>query len=345
MVTTNVGASGIIASMIKLDPEGFYCRLPLKPNQLTSRVTRTEDVIVLCHLGVVRASAETWSLTIDGGVRRPVRFSLDDLHGRKKIEIASIHQCAGSPVEPTVATRRINSVVWGGVSLSEIIEECQPLKDIRYMWCSGADGGTFRDVTCDNYVKDIPIERLGEDVLLTYEMNYAPLRPENGFPVRLVVPGFYGTNSVKWITRIELAESRANGPFTTRWYNDPVLDRTGRPTGETKPVWSIAPEAIIVVPADKDVLTPGESTNIWGWAWGDVPISAVDVSIDGGETWTGAILEPRDGRLWQKFHLEWVPGQAREYDIHARATNVNGERQPSSSARNSIHAVTIQTAA
>ncbi len=68
-------------------------------------------------------------------------------------------------------------------------------------------------------------------MLIAYEMNDAPLPPENGFPARLVVPGFYGTNSVKWLTRMTLQAKRAPGPFTTRWYNDPVLDDAGRDTG------------------------------------------------------------------------------------------------------------------
>jgi DMSO/TMAO reductase YedYZ molybdopterin-dependent catalytic subunit len=99
-------------------------------------------------------------------------------------------------------------------------------------------------------VKDLPIARVEADVLIGYEMNGSALPAEHGFPARLVVPRFYGTNSVKWLTRMTLVESRAPGPFTTRWYNYPVLDGsrssshqcTGGETGEATPVWSIAPD-------------------------------------------------------------------------------------------------------
>ena len=77
------------------------------------------------------------------------------------------------------------------------------------------------------------MDRVASDVLVAYEMNGSPLRPGHGYPVRLVVPGYYGTNSVKWLNRLTLAETRAKGPFTTRWYNDPVRDELGRPTGAT----------------------------------------------------------------------------------------------------------------
>ena len=92
------------------------------------------------------------------------------------------------------------------------------------MWSSGADHGVFEGDRCDAFVKDLPLERVAADVLIAYEMNGAPLPPENGYPVRLVVPGYYGTNSLKWLIRLTLADGRAAGPFTTRWYNDPILD-------------------------------------------------------------------------------------------------------------------------
>src|SRR5258708_40001249 len=80
----------------------------------------------------------------------------------------------------------------------------------------------------------------------------ASCQPKHGYPARLVVPGFYGTDSVKWLTRIRLSESRAPGPFTTRRYNDPGLDSTGRETGETTPDWSVAPESLIVLPGRRE---------------------------------------------------------------------------------------------
>jgi DMSO/TMAO reductase YedYZ molybdopterin-dependent catalytic subunit len=106
---------------------------------------------------------------------------------------------------------------------------------VLFVWSYGADYGTFEGVPVEAYLKDLPLTRVAADVLIAYEMNSAPPPPEHGFPARLA-PGFYGTNSVKWLTQMTLTNSRAPGPFTTRWYNDPLLDGVGRDMGATTPV-------------------------------------------------------------------------------------------------------------
>jgi len=328
--------------MIRLDPSGFFRRVPLQPHQLTERHTPTEQSIVLCHLGVARIAPQDWSVTIDGLLRRPVRLTLDDLQRRKSVRIESVHQCAGSPLQPFVPTRRVCSVAWTGVRLADLLAECEPFETASFLWAFGADYGIFEGHSCDAYVKDLPLERAVQDVLLAYEMNDAPLRPENGFPVRLVVPGFYGTNSVKWLTRLELADRRAMGPFTTALYNDQVLDGTGAPTGVTQPVWKIAAESVIVAPAPDSTIPSRVPVQIWGWAWGDGGISSVDVSVDGGSSWSIAKLERRAGRMWQRFEYTWVPEAPGSHEICARATGLNGECQSVFGARNAIHRVAIE---
>jgi DMSO/TMAO reductase YedYZ molybdopterin-dependent catalytic subunit len=154
------------------------------------------------------------------------------------------------------------------------------------------------------------------------------------------VPGYYGTNSVKWLTRMTLAETRANGPFTTRWYNDPVVDSAGVETGTTKPVWSIAPEAIIVAPSADDVIAIGATTQIWGWAWSDRGIAGADVSVD-GDGWVAAEIETPRGREWQRFSLPWRPERAGRVALRVRATSVDGEHQPLADARNAVHEITV----
>ncbi len=113
--------------------------------------------------------------------------------------------------------------------------------------------------------------------------NGSVLPTEHGFPARLVAPGFYGTDSVKWLTRIRLSESRAPGPFTTRRYNDPVLDSTGRETGETTPVWSVAPESLIVSPGPDETVPRSIEGEVRGWAWADCGVRNVHV-LTGGTT-------------------------------------------------------------
>ena len=328
----------------KLDPATAHGRHPLQPHQLIDRVTRTEDTIVLCHLGVPRIDPDHWSLSIGGLVRRPIRLTLDDLMQRPRADITTIHQCCGSPLTPDVPKRRICNVAWSGVRLSDVLADCEPAPAARYVWSSGADYGSFEGETIDAFVKDLPVERVAADVLIAYAMNGAPLRPENGYPVRLVVPGFYGTNSVKWLTELTLADARATGPFTTRWYNDPLRDDTGKPIGATAPVWSIAPESVIVSPAPDQALPVGQPFEIWGWAWADGGVRTVDVSVDGGSAWTPAAIEPPNGRAWQRFATIWSPEHRGSRELAARAQSQDGRSQPPVAARNAIYRVPVSIA-
>ena len=146
-----------------LDPAGAFGRHPLQPHQLLDRVTRTEDTIVLCHLGVPRIDPDDWSLSVGGLVRRPTRLTLGEIKRRPRVEITSIHQCCGSPLQPQMPTRRICNVVWGGARLSEIIADCEPDPAARYVWSSGADHGVFEGDHCDAFAKDLPLDRVAAD--------------------------------------------------------------------------------------------------------------------------------------------------------------------------------------
>jgi DMSO/TMAO reductase YedYZ molybdopterin-dependent catalytic subunit len=329
-------------SRATLDPAGPYGRHPLRPHQLIDRVTRVEDTIVLCHLGIPRIAADDWSLTIDGMVHRSMRLTLDDLMRRPRVDVVSIHQCCGSPMKPDVPARRICNVVWSGVRLADLLEDCEPDPAARYVWSSGADYGTFEGDNVDAFVKDLPLDRVAVDVLVAYAMNGSPLRPENGYPARLVVPGFYGTNSVKWLTRLTLADQRASSPFTTRWYNDPVRDASGQPTGAVVPVWSIAPESVIVSPAPDQALPTGEAIEIWGWAWADRGVSTVDVIAAGAPSAMAATVEPATGRSWQRFAVRWRPERPGACELWSQAQSTAGPVQPDTGARNAVHRVPVR---
>lgn len=326
----------------KIDPTGPLLRHPLQPHQLADRVTPTGNAIVLCHLGVPRLATEDWSLTIDGLVRKPLRLTLEELMQRPRTEITSVHQCCGSPLQPEVPTRRVCNVVWRGVRLSDLIDDCQPEPTARFVWSSGADHGEFQGVSCEAYVKDLPIERVAADVMIAFDMNGLPLLPEHGFPARLVVPGYYGTNSVKWLCRLTLADTRATSPFTTRWYNDPVRPASGQRTGLSSPVWSVAPECVIVAPAPNQNMPVGEPLEIWGWAWADEDVTRVNVSTNGGVDWMRAAIEPRTDRAWQRFTAMWRPERRGSHELCSQARSADGRCQPPSGARNAIHRVSIQ---
>jgi sulfane dehydrogenase subunit SoxC len=321
---------------------GSFSRFSLAPHQMQERFTPTQDLPVLCHLGIPQLEIHSWSLTIDGLVTRPLHLSFSHLTAYPRHTIASIHQCMGSPLRPSEPTRRISNVHWSGALLSDILEDCGPAPQAKYLWSCGADYGEFGGMYHQAYVKDLPLERVPSDVLIAYELNGAPLPAEHGFPARLVVPGFYGTNSVKWLTRMTLAESRATGAFTTRWYNDPVPDDADGDSGKTLPVWSIAPESIIVSPSPGQTLQRNAPQEVWGWAWADHGIARVDVSVDGGATWLEAQVEPRVERAWQRFVLSWRATGPGAVELCSRAHSNDGSRQPESGYRNALHWVEVK---
>jgi len=251
-----------------------------------------------------------------------------------KIEVESFHQCAGYPSNPTIATRRVGNVVWGGVDLKTLLDSIGILPEARFLWSYGLDHGEYDGIRSGAYLKDCPLDRLlGGGILLAYEINGEPLDAEHGFPLRLLIPGFYGTNCVKWLSRLHLADARADGPFTTLLYNDP--DGTG-----TRPVWQVAPESVIVSPAPESHVGPRD-VEIWGWAWADGGVVMVEVSVDGGRSWRAAELEPPSGWRWQKFRTIWDADGEGEAVLMSRAIDRQGKMQPASDWRNSVYAVKI----
>lgn len=314
----------------------------LSPHQMTDATTATEDLFVIAHLGIPRIDAENWTLTIDDPAGHSRIFGLDELKSLPKKVVESVHQCCGSPLEPTVPTRRVANLRWGGVDLAALLDGFGIGPDARFLWAYGLDGGDFAGAACDWFVKDLPLERLAAgDVLLAYELNGAPLPAEHGFPLRLVVPGYYGTNSVKWLWRLHLAARRADGLFTTTFYNDDASAAdiaAGLPP--KRPVWAIAPEAVIVAPAPDAELRLGEAVEVWGRAWSFRGLAAVEVSADGA-SYARAELEPARGWAWRRFSFPWVPAVRGEAVLRVRALDVAGTGQPQDGARNAIHTVRV----
>lgn len=319
---------------IAMDPPRTFRRVPLLPHQLLSRITAQRDLFVLAHVGVPRIDVKTWTLSINGLVRERATLSFDQIRQMPKKQVEAFHQCAGYPSNPKIATRRVGNVVWGGVDLKTLLGSLGVLPEARFLWSYGFDSGAYEGIRSDAYLKDCPLDRLEHgDVLLAYEINGEPLDPEHGFPLRLLVPGFYGTNSVKWLSRLHLADRRADGPFTTQLYNDVI-------EGGTQPVWQIAPESVIVSPAPGAQIG-GQAVDIWGWAWADGGVAAVEISTDGGQNWRPVELDQPNGWSWQKFSVAWQPEGAGEAVLMSRATGKQGAVQPLTDWRNCVHAVPV----
>jgi DMSO/TMAO reductase YedYZ molybdopterin-dependent catalytic subunit len=321
-----------------MEPAGYLRRIVHEPHQTTAPVTAQQDLFVLAHLGIPRVDAAAWRLAIAGLVERPATLSFEEILRLPAQQVETFHQCAGAPRRPDLATRRIANLVWRGVDLDALLRDCGIRPEARFLWAYGLDHGEYDGLSAKWYVKDLPLARLAEGgVLLAYAVNGEWLTPEHGHPLRLIVPGYYGTNAVKWLWRLELADRRAGGPFTTVLYNDPHPE-----TGGTSPVWEAPPEALIVAPAPGPL--PGGPVEIWGWAWAAAGIAQVEISIDGGESWRQAQLEPRRQWAWQRFSFDWQPPRDGAFTVAACATDTRGARQPIANARNAVHAVKVMVA-
>ncbi len=318
-----------------MNPAQLVRRVPLKPHQLIEPITPQDDLFVLAHMGLPVVDAADWRVEVGGLVERPLSLKLEEIKRRPLRRVQTFHQCAGFPRRPDVPIRRVGNVVWGGADLAELLDEAGVRPEARYLWSVGLDHGEYDGERAEAYVKDLPLARLAEGgVLLAWEVNGEPLSLEHGWPLRLVVPGYYGTNAVKWLRRIELADRRPDGPFTTVFYNDPA------PNGGTRPVWDAPPEALIVAPAPGAALAP-EPVEIWGRAWAGAGIERVEVSVDGGASWLAAAVDPRTDWSWQRFALRWTPPAPGAYTLVPRATDSAGTVQPLDAARNAAHRVPV----
>jgi sulfane dehydrogenase subunit SoxC len=326
-----------VRSPVVMDPSTPFKRLT-PVSRLQAFITPTNVVHVLAHLGVARVDASQWQLRIEGLVERPQVFDYEGLLGLPARELTAVFECYGNPLESDVPARSVANVVWRGVPLADLLARAGVRPEATLVWLEGLDSGTFASVYCDRYVKDIPVARAQQgDVLIAYAMNGQPLTQEHGFPVRALVPGYFGTNSVKWLSRIILAASRPEGLFTTRLYTRPV-DVGGRERRE--PVRELDVNAVIVRPADQDRLSPGRHV-VTGWAWSVWPVRGVEVSTDGGGSWHEAHLEARGtAPTWQRFAFEWEAPAPGSCEIRARATDSQGRVQ-SNAGRNRIHAITV----
>ena len=308
--------------------------------RLTQRLTAVEDFLELSSMGVPNVDPHDWTLEITGLVDRSTFISFAELKRFPKRTMEFVFVCSGDPHRPTVPLRRVANVKWGGADLTRLLNRTGIRHEATHLWSYGLDYGEFFGVPQHHFVKDMPLSRLKEgNVLIAYEMNDEPLTPNNGFPARLVIPGFYGTNCVKWLCRLELRERRATNLMTTRLYNDPDFDAD--PTGETtRPVWAVAPESIIVAPKP-DGKIASDATEIWGWAWSSCAVRSVQISTDGGSRWVEASLEPPNGLSWQRFSHVWKPLGRGTFDLCCRATDVRGKTQPFDAARNAVYSTRV----
>ncbi|ENH71434.1 Sulfite oxidase, partial [Fusarium oxysporum f. sp. cubense race 1] len=168
-------------------------------------------------------------------------------------------------------------------------------------------------------------------------INGEPLSKERGGPVRLVVPGWFGTNSTKWLCRLSLEGTRAPGPFASVLYNE--KDPTDPEGVKMRPVWEVEVNSMMTKPADSEVISAGLVT-VEGWAWSHDSVALVEISKDEGQSWIRGKVDNKEDQAWQKFtaavDLERGVGK-----LITRATSESGMKQPLTGRRNHVHSITV----
>ncbi|CAN7780443.1 molybdopterin-dependent oxidoreductase [Variovorax sp. LjRoot175] len=319
---------------------GFHLKPPPVPAGLRDFITSDAQLFETIHMGSVEVDAKRWRLQVDGLVRRPFSIGLDGLRQLPSVTVTAFHECFGSPLVPADGNLwRVGNVRWTGVPLAALLEQAQLEPGATHVWSDGLDSGEFGGRSMNRYRKDLPISKaLSHEVLVAYEMNGAPLTRERGGPVRLIVPGWFGTNMTKWLCRLSVQGRRANSPFTTDWYN-----RDSEHEGKVirEPVWAVEPNSMITHPAPDDTIST-DDVEVKGWAWSNNGIGGVALSADGGATWQEAEVRPRREFEWQQFAATLpLPRTPGPMSIVARARDADGSIQPLSGTRNTAHSVQI----
>jgi sulfane dehydrogenase subunit SoxC len=297
---------------------------------------------LLTHYDIPDADESSWRLSVGGLVDRPLELRLDELKSRPAATAEVTLECAGNgrakmlprPVSQPWLNEAVGTMRWTGTPLRPLLEEAGLEARAVDVVFTGADHGVERGVEQD-YARSLPVaEAMRDDVLLAYAANDVPLLPQHGFPLRLVVPGWYGMAHVKWLRSIDVVDREFDG-YQMRAYR---LRETADDVGV--PLSRIEPRALVSPPGWPDFMSrarfarPGRIT-VEGRAWsGWGPVESVEVTFDGGERWQPADLAPvRDRWAWRRWSIEWAATEGR-YRIGARARDATGRSQADRAAWN-----------
>jgi DMSO/TMAO reductase YedYZ molybdopterin-dependent catalytic subunit len=292
---------------------------------------------LLIHYDIPLVDAEAWRVRITGRVERELELSLDDVRARPAVEVTATMECAGNgrallsprPVSQPWLAEAVGTARWRGAPLSPLLAEAKPADDAVEVVFAGLDRG-FEGGAEQRFERSLPLEEaLRGDAILAYEINGQPLPPQHGFPLRVLVPGWYGMTNVKWLTEILVTETPFPGYQQTRGYRLRMEeDEEGVPLSRIRPRALMVPPGIPDFPTRRRTLAAGACT-VEGRAWsGSPPVERVEVSTDGGATWADARLGDAAGPwAWRSWMYDWDarPG---EHELCCRATDAAGNTQP-----------------
>jgi DMSO/TMAO reductase YedYZ molybdopterin-dependent catalytic subunit len=311
-------------------------------SSLASWLTPTDHFFVRNHFAMPRLDAAAWNLTIDGAVNRPLVLSLDDLRRLPSRTVTAVVECAGNGrvfYEPAREglqwqSGAVGNAAWSGVLLAELIG----LADVRDGAVEAVLIGADRGVVDAGkktaspgpiaFARSLSLDKArAGGTLLAYAMNDEPLTAEHGYPLRAVVPGWFGMAWVKWLTAIRIVDR----PFLGYWQGRDYF-RWDRSLGEPNlvPLAEMPVKAQIAQPVQGTKLSVGAKTRIFGAAWsGEAPVREVLVSTSEDAGWQPArLLAPQTPHAWRLWEHFWSPPGPGPYHIRCRAIDAAGNQQP-----------------
>ena len=306
-------------------------------------VTPNRSLFVRWHLANIPRSVDLkeWRLKVGGHTERELLLSMDELRRFERVTYTAVIQCAGngrSFFEPRIPGAQwghgaMGNVTWTGARLRDILNRAGMRAGAVDVSFDGLDTGTLP--TVHDFIRSLPADKaMGEDVMVAYEMNGEPLLLLNGYPARLVIPGWYAAGWIKALSEILVLPKRFAGFWMDTAYRIPDNPCACVPPGAT-PQKTISinrmnTRSLILEPEDGARLSLKKPVRIMGIAFsGGYGIRDVIVSLDGGKNWSEATLGRDEGRYsWVQWFHSWLPSQPGRYELLARATNRIGESQP-----------------
>jgi DMSO/TMAO reductase YedYZ molybdopterin-dependent catalytic subunit len=303
-------------------------------------ITPIEHFFVRTHVYVPTVNLAEWRLTVDGEVGNPLTLTMDDIKKLPSVEMVAVVECAGngrSFADPPVpglqwSNGSVGNGRWKGVRLADLLKRAGIKDSGKEVLFNGADVpiGTMQD-----FRRSIPVQKaLDPNTLLAYEMNGVPLPVKHGFPMRVISAGWASDSWVKWLTNVTVLDKEFDGFWMKNAYrkpDHPIAPGSAMPPEKMVPVTSLRVKSVIASPLDGAAVRLGDTVNMQGVAWsGDSgPVTTVDVSTDGGRTWTTAQLGPEKSQFgWRQWRYSFKPDRESYYNVMARATDASGAKQP-----------------
>ena len=337
--------------MVRFPEKSDLILLTSRPPQLetplsyfSKLITPNDELFVRWHISDVPTSVDTatWRLAVGGNTEKELQLSMDDLKMKfEKVTYTAVIQCSGNSrsfFEPPVAGGQwqngaMGNVTWTGARLRDILNAAGIKAGSVDVSFDGLDKPPLP--TVPDFVKSLPVDMaLDEDIIVAYEMNNRPLPLLNGFPARLIVPGWFATHWVKSLSTITVLPSKFEGFWVKTAYRIPDNPcgcvSPGSTPKKTVPINRMTTRSFIIGPAEGAVLKKNRPVEISGIAFsGGYGIQDVIVSNDGGKSWSEAKLGKDLGKYsWIQWTHSWKPAKAGNYRLMVKATNSIGESQP-----------------